>query len=63
MSLLTSEWMLKTGENIIKYTVEISDFHRKIKIFKAGRKIWSKDFKVGRTVFVIDIYPSGGKLR
>jgi len=59
MSALTTEWVLKTGENSIEYVVEVSDFEKKMKTFRAGRAIWSKEFKVGRTVFDILIYPHG----
>ena len=61
MSTLTTEWQLKTGENSIKYTVVVENFRQKIATFKAGRSIWSKDFKVGRSVFCLSIYPSGEK--
>ena len=56
---MTTEWKLKTGENSVKYTVNVAKFRKKINSFKAGRSIWSKDFKVGRTVFCLDIKPSG----
>ena len=56
---MTTEWMLKTSENSIKYTVVVANFRKKINSFKYGRSIWSKDFKVGRTVFYLGIKPSG----
>ena len=58
MSALTTEWKLKTGENSVRYTVVVPNFRKKINTFK-GRSIWSKDFKVGRSVFYLNIYPSG----
>ena len=61
MTALTREWKLKTGENSVKYTVVVPNFRKKINSFKAGRSIWSKDFKVGRTVFCLAIDPSGEK--
>ena len=61
MSTLTTEWQLKTGVNSIKYTVVVENFRQKIATFKAGRSIWSKDFKVGRSVFYLSINPSGDK--
>ena len=62
MSALTKEWRLKTGENSIKYTVVVPNFMEKIKTFKVSEIIWSKDFKVGRSVFCLDIEPSGTEL-
>ena len=59
MSALTTEWQLKTGENSIKYTVVVEDFRQKINSFEAGRSIFSKKFKVSRSVFQLGIIPSG----
>ena len=59
MSGITKEWNLKTGENSVKYTVVVPNFRKKINTFKAGRSIWSKDFKVGRSVFYLAIVPNG----
>ena len=59
MSALTTEWQLKTGENSIKYTVVVEDFRQKINSFEAGRSIFSKKFKVSRSVFELGIIPSG----
>ena len=59
MSGITKEWNLKTGENSVKYTVVVPNFRKKIDTFKAGRSIWSKDFKVGRSVFYLTIDPNG----
>ena len=59
MSGITKEWNLKTGENSVKYTVVVPNFRKKIDTFKAGRSIWSKDFRVGRSVFYLAINPNG----
>ena len=60
MSALTTEWQ-KTGPeaNSIKYTVSVKNFRHQMNTFPAGRPIWSKDFKVGRSIFCLAIYPSG----
>ena len=59
MSGLTDEWQLKTGKNCIKYIIDIDKFDKKIKTFRPGREIHSKNFKIGRSTFGIDIYPAG----
>ena len=59
MSDLTDEWQLKTSENSIKYTIDIDKFDKKIKSFRNGREIHSKNFKLGRSTFCIKIYPAG----
>lgn len=59
MSSLTSEWQLKTSENSIKYIVDINNFDKKVKTFRPGREIYSKDFMIGRSTFYILIYPGG----
>ena len=62
MSAMTTEWQ-KTGPgaNSVKYTVVMENFRHKMKTFKPGRSIWSKDFKVGRSIFCLGIFPSGEK--
>ena len=59
MSGLTDEWQLKTGKNCIKYIIDIDKFDKKIKTFRPGREIHSKNFKIGRSTFCIQIYPAG----
>jgi len=59
MSSLTSEWQLKSSENSIKYIIDIENFDKKIKTFRPGRGIYSKEFMVGRSTFYISIYPGG----
>jgi len=59
MSSLTDEWLLKTSENSIKYIIDIQNFDKKIKTFRVGRQIYSKDFKIGRSTFFISIQPAG----
>ena len=59
MSALTTEYMLKQGDNSIKYEILIKDFHKKIKTFKIGRQIHSRIFKIGECRFQINIYPGG----
>jgi len=59
MSSLTDEWQLKTSENSIKYIIDIENFDKKIKTFRIGRSIYSKDFKIGRSTFSISLYPGG----
>ena len=59
MSGLTDEWLLKMSENSIKYVIDIDNFDKKIKTFRPGREIHSKNFKIGRSTFCIDIYPAG----
>jgi len=59
MSGLTDEWLLKISENCIKYVIDIDNFNKKIKTFRPGREIHSKHFKIGRSIFCIDIYPAG----
>ena len=59
MSGLTDEWQLKTSENSIKYMIDIDKFDKKIKSFRNGREIHSKNFKLGRSTLCIKIYPAG----
>merc|ERR1712013_450742 len=59
MSGLTDEWQLKTSENSIKYMIDIEKFDKKIKSFRNGREIHSKNFKLGRSTLCIKIYPAG----
>merc|ERR1712013_243143 len=59
MSGLTDEWQLKTSENSIKYMIDIEKFDKKIKSFRTGRDIHSKNFKLGRSTLCIKIYPAG----
>ena len=63
MSGLTDEWQLKTSENSIKYTIDIDKFDKKIKSFRNGREIHSKNFKLGRSTFCIQIYPTGQSVK
>jgi len=57
MSSLTEEWILKTGENKVRYFINIRNFDRKIKQFKRGRRIYSKPFKIGSTNIRFTIHP------
>ena len=57
MSGLTNEWHLKR-ENGIKYWVDIEDFRKKMN-WRPGRRIFSRPFKLGESVFTIDIFPNG----
>jgi len=57
MSGLTNEWHLKR-ENGIKYWVDIEDFRKKMN-WRPGRRIFSRPFKLGESVFSIDIFPNG----
>jgi len=59
MSSLTSEWLLKTKDNCIKYIIDIDNFDKKIKNYRIGREIHSKKFKISSSTFQISIYPSG----
>jgi len=59
MSALTDEWQLKINENSIKYIIDINNFDKKIKTFRTGREIYSKDFKIGRSTTRVQIYPRG----
>lgn len=59
MSSLTDEWQLKINENSIKYIIDISNFDKKIKTFRTGREIYSKDFKIGRSTVRVKIFPGG----
>jgi hypothetical protein len=59
MSSLTDEWQLKINENNIKYIIDISNFDKKIKTFRTGREIYSKDFKIGRSTVRVKIFPGG----
>ena len=58
MSSLTEEWQLKT-HNGIKYIVDIKNFKKKMKSLKPGCSIYSKEFHVQESRFLIDIYPNG----
>ena len=58
MSSLTTEYMIKIGENSIRYDVLIGDFLKKIKT-SARRSIHSRVFKIGQSKFQIKIYPNG----
>ena len=53
------EWMLKTSENSIKYIVDLWDMDKKVESFQPGMKLQSKAFKVGRSIFFIEIFPGG----
>ena len=57
MSGLTNEWQLRR-ENGIKYWVDIEDFRKKMN-WRPGRRVFSRPFKVGESVFTIDIFPNG----
>jgi len=57
MSSLTDEWILKTGENKVRYFIDIHNFDKKIKHFKRGRPIYSKRFKIGSTEVQIEVQP------
>ena len=59
MSGLTTEYMIKQGDNSIKYDILINTFHKKIKTFKIGREIYSRVFRIGESKFQIEIYPNG----
>ena len=59
MSGLTTEYMIKQGDNSIKYDILINAFHKKIKTFKIGREIYSRVFRIGESKFQIEIYPNG----
>ena len=61
-SAMTKELRLKTGENSVKYTMVVPNFKEKMNTFKVGEKIQSKDFKVGRSLFFLDIIPSGDEV-
>ena len=59
MSGLTTEYMVRKGDNSIRYDVLINAFHKKIKTFKNGRKIHSRTFYIGLSKFHIEIFPNG----
>ena len=61
MTSLIEEWQLKTGENSIKYIIDIEKFDKKVKTFRTGKSICSKKFKVGGSTFSISIYPGEGQ--
>jgi len=61
MSSMTSEWQLKTKDNCIKYIIDIDNFDKKVKNFRAGRDIYSKIFKIASSTFQISIYPIGSE--
>ena len=63
MSALTTEYMLKQGDNSIKYEILIKDFHKKIKTFKIGRQIHSRIFKIGECQFQITTAPVARTLK
>ena len=57
MSSLTDEWHLKR-ENGIKYWVDIRDFNNKMN-WRCGKEIYSRKFKISRSVFSVFINPNG----
>jgi len=57
MSSLTEEWILRTSENKVRYFIDIRNFDQKIKQFKRGRYIVSKQFKIGSTEVQIQLQP------
>ena len=59
MSGLTDEWQLSTIENRTKYMIEIEKFDKKIKFLCSGRKISSKNIRIGQSSLSVNIYPGG----
>ena len=57
MSSLTHERQLKR-ENGMKYWIDIRDFDKKMN-WRCGKEIYSRQFKIGESVFRIKIYPNG----
>ena len=57
MSSLTHERQLKR-ENGMKYWIDIRDFDKKMN-WRCGKEIYSRQFKIGESVFRINIYPNG----
>ena len=55
------EWMLKINKNQVKYIIDINNFNKKIRNFKFGRKIYSKEFKISNTIFRIEVFPTNDK--
>jgi len=53
------EWMVKTSKNSIKYIMDFWSMDVKVKSFPPEVKLQSKPFKIGRSIFCIEIYPDG----
>jgi len=53
------EWILKTSEISIKYIMDFWSMDVKVKSFQPELKLQSKSFKIGRSIFCIEIYPGG----
>jgi len=62
MSSLTEEWQLKTKRNSSKHIIDINSFDKKVKTFRVGKQIYSKQFKIGNSSFLVQIYPGGNKV-
>jgi len=54
---MTDETILKTGDNSVKFTMDIFNMDKKMKNFQHGRKINSKSFVIGRSTFCIEVFP------
>jgi len=63
MSALTDEWILKTGRNSIRYIMDVLNMDKQITSFQYGRKIFSKEFVIGRSTFRIEVYPGGNSVK
>jgi len=57
----TSTWMIRTGFNKAKVNFHIYNFPETIQSMKVGEVVISKPFSLGRSKFMVAIYPRGAR--